>query len=121
MKRIDTIARHTAVFALYALVLTGCASQPKPLYHWGSYQTQVYKHFKGEAGPEEQITALEEEIQKARSKDAALPPGFHAHLALLYAEIGEQEQMIQELETEKTLFPESSSFMDFLMHRFNKQ
>jgi hypothetical protein len=51
MKRIHTLARNTAVLAVYALVLTGCASQPKPLYHWGSYQTQVYKHFKGEVGP----------------------------------------------------------------------
>ncbi|MEJ2612255.1 MAG: DUF4810 domain-containing protein [Candidatus Thiodiazotropha sp.] len=117
----ETLVQHTAILAVYALVLTGCASAPKPLYHWDSYQTQVYKHFKGEAGPEEQITALEKDIQKARSENTALPPGFHAHLALLYAEIGKEDQVIQELETEKRMFPESSSFMDFLTHRFNKQ
>lgn len=120
MQRIQQALRCTAFALASTLLLAGCASQPKPLYHWGSYQTQVYKHLKGEAGPEEQIAALEEDFQKARSEGASLPPGYHAHLALLYAEIGKEDQVRQQLESEKTNFPESAPFMDFLMRKFGK-
>lgn len=87
------------------------------MYQWDGYQQQVYEYLKGTGSPEEQIAKLEESIQKARSKGAALPPGFHAHLGLLYAKVGKQDQLVQELETEKTLFPESVAFMDFLLKK----
>jgi hypothetical protein len=57
------------------LFVTGCVTRPKPLYHWGEYQPQVYEYFKGDGSShEEQIAKLEETIQKARATDAALPP-----------------------------------------------
>ncbi|MCQ4144001.1 MULTISPECIES: DUF4810 domain-containing protein [Vogesella] len=106
---------------LLAAVMSGCANQPKPLYHWGPYQPQVYEYFKGDgAGEQAQIAALEENIQQARAKGEALPPGYHAHLGLLYSKAGKEDQVKQQFETEKALFPESSSFMDFLLRKFKK-
>ncbi len=107
--------------ALLAWLLTGCANQAKPLYHWGSYQPQVYEYFKGDGNSNEaQIIALEAEVEKARASDAKLPPGYHAHLALLYSKAGRMDQARQQFELEKTLYPESASFMDYLMRNPKK-
>jgi len=103
------------------VVITGCANKPpSSLYGWGSYQEQVYNRFKTEASPQEQIAALEEGLQKNRAANKATPPGYHAHLGMLYGEVGKEEQMLQEFMTEKTLFPESAAYMDFLMRNAKK-
>lgn len=111
------LSRRGAVAALLSsALLSGCAgNQTPPLYHWEGYQQQVYEHFKHETGPQEQIAALEASLQKARATDRSPPPGFHAHLGMLYAEAGKADQVRQQFETEKALFPESAAYMDFLM------
>jgi hypothetical protein len=109
-----------ALAALAALTLAGCASGPQPLYHWGSYQEQIYGHFKGEKGPEEQIQSLEKDAEHAAAKNRPLPPGFQAHLAMLYGESGRPDKMASYLDEEKRHFPESATFMDFLLQKFKK-
>ena len=41
--------------------------------------------------------------------------GLHAQLGLLYSQLGKDDQMVREFTTEKALFPESTTYMDFLM------
>ncbi|MBH9665526.1 DUF4810 domain-containing protein, partial [Burkholderia multivorans] len=41
----------------------------------------------------------------------------HAHLGMLYASVGNGQQATQSFEAEKALFPESASYMDFLMKK----
>ncbi|WP_068825295.1 DUF4810 domain-containing protein [Pseudomonas sp. BMS12] len=102
-------------------LLGGCVSQPQSLYHWNAYQDQVYAHFQGDnSSPQEQVAALEASLQEARAKDRPLPPGFHAHLGMLYAELGKADQVHQEFETEKALFPESAPYMDLLLNNAKK-
>lgn len=109
------------VLALAALVVSGCAHQrPKPLYYWGAYQSQVYEHFKAERGPEEQIAVLEAEVEHANATNQALPPGFQAHLAMLYGKTGRSDKLVSYLEAEKRQFPEGSAFVDFLLKNFEK-
>lgn len=112
-------SRSLAILACIAgLVLAGCASKPAGLYYWGDYQKQVYAELRSESGGgPEQIIALEKTVQQARSQSKPLPPGFHAHLGLLYLSQGKIDQVVQEFETEKTLFPEGASFMDFLLRK----
>lgn len=110
------IKHTTAVLAVAALLAGGCASKPVPLYYWGDYQKQVYAGLRNEgSSPEEQIAGLEKTVQQARSEGKALPPGFHAQLGMLYLNTGKADQVQQEFETEKTNFPESAGFMDFLL------
>lgn len=111
-------ARLVVATLLAGSLLGGCATRQEPLYHWGGYQTQVYGHFTGDKGPEEQIEALEADAEKARSKGKALPPGYQAHLAMLYGKTGRTEQLRANLEAEKAQFPESATFMDFLLQKF---
>ena len=96
-------------------LLAGCAHQEQPLYYWGSYQQQVYGHLSSKASPDEQREKLEAGIEEARSKNLPLPPGYRAHLALLYGENGQVDDMRRNLEAEKTQFPESGGFVDFLL------
>lgn len=105
----------TIIVAVLFGTLAGCVSAPRPLYYWPGYQDQVYKHLSGDTQPEQQIEALEQGIQKARAAGLTPAPGYHAQLGMLYAEIGKGDQVRQQFETEKALFPESAAYMDFLM------
>ncbi|KWO08469.1 hypothetical protein WM26_23855 [Burkholderia cepacia] len=101
-----------------AMLLTGCAAPTTPpLYQWNGYQPQVYEYFKGQSSPQQQIDALEKALQEIRAKGNKPPPGFHAHLGMLYASVGNGQQATQSFEAEKALFPESASYMDFLMKK----
>lgn len=124
------MARHPFLGARVALVflsalagaslLTGCVSKPDPLYYWGDYSSQVYGHFTKEKGPAEQIEKLEAGLEKARAKGKPVPPGYYAHLGILYALSERPEQMKHYFEAEKTLYPESAGYIDFLLRRYNK-
>lgn len=102
-----------------AVLLAGCQTAPKTLYQWESYQPQVYQHFKGDS-PEQQIAALEKDLQAIHAKGGAVPPGFHAHLGMLYSMSGKADLVVAHFETEKKLFPESSAYMDFLLGKMKK-
>lgn len=101
------------------ILLGGCAAQrpAPPLYQWDGYQPQVYEYFKGKTSPQEQIDALEKALQTIRAKGNTPPPGFHAHLGMLYASVGNDQRAQQELQAEEQAFPESSTYMDFLLKK----
>ena len=117
MMRFSKTARLSVLALFSALLFAGCVTRPQPLYYWGDYQAQVYGHFKGEKGPEEQILALEAVREQARSQDKPLPPGFQAHLAMLYGQTGRSDRLVEQLEAEKKQYPESSTFVDFLLKK----
>lgn len=94
-------------------LLSGCSS-PKTLYQWESYQSQVHDYFTSDA-KQAQAEALERDLQKIASTDGKVPPGYHAQLGLLYSSLGKDDQMVQQFNTEKALFPESAAYMDFLL------
>ncbi|AZD30457.1 MULTISPECIES: DUF4810 domain-containing protein [Pseudomonas] len=108
-----------AATLLGSVLLAGC-SGPKTLYQWETYQAQTYEYFKGEEAKEAQVEALERDLQKIKSTGKAVPPGYHAHLGMLYAGLGKDDQMVQQFNTEKALFPESAPYMDFLLKNAKK-
>lgn len=121
MKRLS-LTRFAAGLPLAgALLLAGCATGPQPLYYWGDYQPALYGHFTKEKGPQEQIAALEAGIEKARAAGKPVPPGYNAHLGLLYAEGEQTDQMLKYFEAEKALYPEGASYMDFLLGKFKRE
>lgn len=105
---------------LAALLLSGCVTPEKPLYYWGDYQPVVYSHFRGDA-PEAQRVKLEQTAHLAQSRGEAVPPGFNAHLGLLYLNTGQLDQAQGAFQAEATLFPESKPYMDFLLRKFASQ
>lgn len=100
-------------------LLGGCATRPASLYEWGSYETELYSHFKGEA-PDAQVERLEAQLQTTAARGAMPPPGLHATLGMLYTQLGRTDQGIAAIEREKALFPESGPYMDRLLARARK-
>ena len=101
--------------ALAAAALVGCAGTPT-LYNWGPYEQQVYAHFKNES-PVRQIELLEKHAQETQAKGKQLPPGYRAHLGLLYEKVGRGPDFVSALEQEKAAFPESASYIDKLLEQ----
>ncbi len=120
MKHTSSTQLLKTLFIVGTLILAGCATKPQSLYYWGDYQPQVYGHFTKDKGPEEQIASLEAGLEKARAAGKPVPPGYNAHLGILYAQSGHQDKMIKYFETEKTLYPEGTTYMDFLLRKFKK-
>ncbi|NIE67012.1 DUF4810 domain-containing protein [Burkholderia sp. Ax-1719] len=124
MKHRSNRIRAAALVCLTVAVgaLTGgCATQSAPpLYGWDGYQQQVYDYLQGKSTPETQIDALEKSQQQMRSQGQHIPPGFNAHLGALYASQGKAAQAQQALLAEKETFPESSTYMDFLLKNLKK-
>ena len=108
--------------ALAVALVQGCSSnRPQFLYQWEGYQPQVYAYLKGESSFEEQIAALEKGLQVIRSRGNTPPPGYHAHLGLLYGQIGQGDQVVQQFRSEEALFPESKPYMAFLLKQQTQQ
>ncbi|OHX13922.1 DUF4810 domain-containing protein [Chromobacterium sphagni] len=117
------IKQYSGMLALLAgtAVLSACGTAPQTLYQWEGYQPQVYSYLKSDgADAQKQIDVMELGLQKIEAKGNMPPPGYHAHLGLLYASAGKPDQMVQELQTEKKLFPESAAYMDFLLAKLKK-
>lgn len=116
----NLLKKAGGALALAACVaLTGCATAPKTLYQWDGYQPQVYQYLKGES-PEQQIAEMEKALALISAKGNSVPPGFHAHLGMLYSITGKSDQVATQFEDEKKLFPESSAYMDFLLGKLKK-
>lgn len=114
--KVDSRWKFGALAAALSGLLVGCVQAPKPLYHWDGYQRQVYEHLRGDgSSPNEQLTVLQAEAEKSRAVGALLPPGFRAHMGLLYLRLGRAGQAREMLEAEKSAFPESTRYMDFLL------
>ncbi len=112
-KRPDMSIKRNSLLAL-TLLLTGCAA-PKTAYYWGNYEPTVYQYFEQSSSPDEQVATLEKEIAKAKEKNQSIPPGMHAQLGMLYMQTGKESDAISQFQQEKTLFPESAHFLDFVM------
>jgi hypothetical protein len=120
MKKI--VVRRVFPALVSAIFLAGCATGPTgpgPLYAWESYQEQVYSHLQG-GDRQAQIEAMEADLEKIGASGKPPPPGFYAHLGLLYVETGNDAKAINCFETEKARFAESAAFMDFLLKKYRK-
>lgn len=116
-KRVKIMLKNIFTLPLVAapLLLVGCASAPQTLYQWDGYQSSVYQHFQTDNNLDAQVAVLEKSLEKAKASDRRVAPGVHAHLGLLYANSGREQQALEQFAIEKSLFPESAIFMDFLL------
>ena len=99
-----------------------CVTAPPTRYAWGGYEAQLYvlQAKPGTLTPEAQADQLEKDRQAARSGNKPLPPGWHAHLAAVYFELGRGELAREELLAEKTAFPESTTLVDRMIANMTK-
>ena len=115
--------RSVAAAWLCVTLLAGCASQPTQpkLYAWGNYQGSVHDYLRADkVSPETQLQQMEADLARIRAAGGSVPPGFYAHLGLLYGKLGKADQFALQIAAEKKQFPESETFMDFLTRNFKK-
>ena len=114
------LIRLTTLLAL-ASSLGACATKTPALYSWQGYQANLDAYFRASSlSPDAQAQLMEQDLQKIRASGLAVPPGYHAHLGLLYGEQGDLDKFAQQVALEKNKFPESQTFMDFLTRNFKK-
>ncbi len=113
--RIKTLALVATLLAL-----TGCANKaPPPLYGWNGYEKNLDTYFRGNRESwDTQSKRMEEDLQKMRAAGQATPPGYQAHLGLLHGKQGDLARFQQHLQAEKKQFPESETFVNFLLRKF---
>lgn len=107
-----------ASLSLAALFLSGC-NTARPLYYWGSYETIAYL---GYAKPDKatlllQQEKLEADVQACTGGYPGAHPGLHAQLGYVYFQLGRVDDAVRQFQAEKTLFPESSQFMDRMIEK----
>lgn len=117
-----TITRSSMTMVLLACsVLGGCASKQPTLYQWEGYQNNVDAYFRTDKlSSVAQTQLMEEDLQKIRMGGGAVPPGYYAHLGLLYGKQGNLDKFAEQMYAEKKQYPESVAFMDFLLRNFKK-
>lgn len=109
---------HGAAAGAAVFLLVGCATQaPQKLYTWDGYQESVYHYYTNETSPQEQIATLQKLTEMSRASNKPVPPGVHAQLGMLYSNMGNTAQAMAEFNAEKTQYPESASYIDFLTTR----
>ncbi len=98
---------------LAVLLLSGCQTV-RPLYYWGNYENLLYLSYAkpDKAALQVQLEKLEEDVNKSAATSSAAHPGLHAQLGYVYFQLGRVDDAAREFEREKTLFPESTPFMD---------
>ncbi|KMV69281.1 lipoprotein [bacteria symbiont BFo1 of Frankliniella occidentalis] len=101
--------------ACAALIVVGCAQKKQSVYYWGDYQSSLYSYYQRDKSPEQQIESLNAIVEQAKAKNKPVPPGLHAQLGLLYVDTSRPDLAFQQFNAEKTQFPESAAYMDFLM------
>ncbi|AUX71904.1 DUF4810 domain-containing protein [Erwinia pyrifoliae] len=116
MKAIKIISVASA-----ALLMAACAGKKETTYYWGDYQSTLYGYYQQDKSPQQQIDSLNTIVEQAKAKSKPVPPGLHAQLGLLYADTSRPDLAFQQFNTEKTLFPESAAYMDFLMRNKAKK
>lgn len=105
------------------LLLSGCANKPNNLYYWGNYQSVIYDMYiePDRADTLTQQAKLTEDIEQADNNGQKVAPGIYAHLGFIQAALGETDRAKASFEMEKTLYPESSVFIDGILQGSNKK
>ena len=108
---------------LLGLLLLSSCTQQQTIYRWGVYESLLYNMYAkpGKADPGTQVATLAEDIERTQAEGQRVPPGVHAHLGYMYYLQGRIADAQAEFETERHLFPESSTFIDGILRRLRKE
>jgi len=105
--------------AVFATVLLAACSSPKDrnLYYWGGYSDVVYDYYNEEGDFAKQEDALKQIITQAKAHNKPVAPGVYAHLGLVLLKQGKQAEANMAFQEEQHLYPESTTFMQYLQRK----
>lgn len=111
---------HSIGIVSAILLMSGCVTQPKPLYVYGDYSSLYYAS-KKEPSPESALK-LQQSIEKAiqnvnGSSSGRVAPGMYANLGYMYLKAGKNDEAIVNFQKEKLIYPESAHFMNRMIQK----
>jgi hypothetical protein len=99
---------------LTVMTLMGCRQKPeRPTAD--SFYPPAHLQYQADAA-QEQIEALEADVEDIKAQGGVVPPGYYAQLGLLYFSLGKTEQMRQPLKAEQDPFADATADMNDLMN-----
>jgi len=102
---------------LIIFTLAGCATK---LYVWNDYSNKKYKHVKESTleATNAYKNSLLGVISSSRSAGKNVPPGIYCELGQLFAQEGKSEQALDCFNNERTLYPESATFVNLCISQY---
>ena len=107
----------TTGLAIAGLMLSGCAAQVTEAgYYWGNYSKTLYTYTRdpSEASLEAHLMELERIVEESQERELRVPPGIHAEIGYIRANLGEDGTAMAHYEAEMKLYPESRLFLERL-------
>ncbi len=96
----------------------GCAT--KQLYHWGSYEDDLYATYKSPENGKEFQETLRQIIDKSEKRGQTVPPGICAEYGFcLYTE-GRLDEAVGWFEKEREAWPEAAVLMNTLIRNVSQ-
>ncbi len=111
------------VIAVIVLVtITGCSPSSSTTYYWGNYSSSLYDYKKA---PDEKtlaahVTQLVKIIEQADKKGKKVPPGIHAEYGYFLLKEGKEQEGMEHLDKEISLYPESLTFIKIIKAQYTK-
>jgi hypothetical protein len=105
--------RLTAALVSF-LICTGCASK-KPLYHWGSYEDDLYAMYKKPEKSKEYQETLRLIMETCDKSGQRVPPGIRAEYGYCLYKEGKLDEAVVYFKKERDAWPESVYLMNTLI------
>ncbi len=115
------LGKFSAIIVIL-ITATGCTQEVKkePLFIWGDYQytsTAYGKHNEDLEVVERHTQELEKIINESKINDRKVAPGIYAEYAEILYKSGKKSDAKAFFLLEKSIYPESSKFMNQVVYR----
>lgn len=113
------IRTKISLIAFIVTFLSGCSSfnEPKKWFYWGDFSDVVYNYYNDEGNFSKQEQVINEIIMQAKQNNQKVGPGIYGHLGLILLKQGKQAEAKSAFQEEQRLYPESSTFMQYLQRK----
>ncbi|MGF7453692.1 DUF4810 domain-containing protein [Pasteurella bettyae] len=100
-------------------LLAACGSKKEntDLYYWGNYSDVVYAHYNETGDFAKQEDSSNQIISQAKQSSKPVAPGVYGHLGLALLKQGKRAEAKAAFQQEQALYPESTTFMQFLQRK----
>jgi hypothetical protein len=113
-------ARGLVLVISLALLGAACGGQ-QPLYHWGEYDSRLYRHYRNPQDRTGWVASMREVVLAAEQGGRKVPPGVYAEYGFALFEAGDHSAAISYFERERDLWPESRVLMDKMIVNAQRQ
>lgn len=111
------IVKVLAIISVISLAACSNNQDSQNLYYWGNYSDVVYSYYNEQGNFAKQEESVNQIISEAKNKNKLVAPGIYGHLGLLLLKQGKQAEAQAAFQEEMRLYPESSTFIQYLQRK----